>query len=270
MAELVSLLTCTGYRPEALALCEKYVLRQTYRPLEWIIVNDETPIVDTDPFKSSVPANYDPMTDVSPLQETKLLSQRVANGVTIKTFRGPMPWKLGVNTQRTNMIEAMKHISKDAAAIAVIEDDDYYRPDYIEMQMYFLRKFDVVGQCKSYYYNIKERCYKVWPNWDHTSLCETVIRRSKLECLNRAVNSGQLFFDMAMYDIFRNEKHSHFLYGNIGIEIGIKGLPGKTGIGGGHHDLGGFTPDPFFNKLREWIPNKEDHETYINMMVGKK
>ena len=40
----VTLITPTGYRPEAFGLCIEYVWRQTYNgPLQWIVVDDGHP-----------------------------------------------------------------------------------------------------------------------------------------------------------------------------------------------------------------------------------
>lgn len=151
------------------------------------------------------------------------------------------------------MDEAIKFVKGDY--VFVIEDDDCYLPNYIETMLFFLQKFDIVGQGNSRYYNLKVRSWKEWRNHDHTSLCETAIKRCKLELLDRAVNVGQTFFDMALWEIINNEKiHSNLLFNHLGLVCGMKGLPGKIGIGGGHHQLdASWTKDPFFEKLKSWV-----------------
>lgn len=227
---LVTLITCTGGRDLAFALCQHYVARQTYKDaIQWIVVNDtETPLQIIDE-----------------IQKEKRIS--------VEIYQGPKLYRPGINTQHFNMDEAIKHVKGDY--IFTFEDDDMYAPDYIETQLFLLQHFDIVGECHSRYYNVKERIYKDWTNYAQASLNETAMRKSKLDLLDRAVNSGQLFFDMMLWSIVRNEKHKFLLYDNIGLVVGIKGMPGKVGIGSGHtmqHDVGGYTKDPFFEKLREW------------------
>jgi hypothetical protein len=43
--------------------------------------------------------------------------------------------------------------------------------------------------------------------------------------------------------------------------VGIKGLPGRKGLGLGHRPDHRFTPDPDFAKLREWIGADAEHYT---------
>lgn len=242
---LVTLLTPTGGRPEAWALCQKYMATQTYKgPIQWIIVDDC-------PDKPS------------------LASAEIEKAPHIKQefYISSMPWRPGINTQRINMIEALKHVKGDY--IFVIEDDDCYMPTFLESLLFLLQKYEIVGQCNSRYYNLKERAYKEWRNYQHTSLCETGLRRSKLDLLDRAVNSGQLFFDIALWQIVYSENHSHLIFDHIGLMCGIKGMPGKQGIGGGHVPDKTFTRDPFFEKLKQWV-GQEYAKAYIDIIQGKK
>lgn len=224
---MITLLTCTGGRPDAWALCQKYIARQTLRePTQWVVVYDTEEV----PVLLNLPPH-----------------------IKVEMYKGPKPWRQGINTQRPNMDEALKYVKGDV--IFTIEDDDCYAPNYIEMMIFFLQKFDVVGQANSRYYNIKERQYKEWNNYRHCSLNETALKKSKLDLLDRAVNSGNMYFDIALWEIVRNEKHSHLIFSHLGLVTGMKGLPGKAGIGGGHHDLKeqGFKADSLFEKLREWV-----------------
>lgn len=245
---LVTLITPTGSRPEALALCEHYITRQTFPgEMQWIIVDD------------SIVAG----------SESQRIIQRTPKKapVTIEVYPGPKYWRPGINTQRYNLDEGIKHVKGEY--VFVLEDDDFYKENYVEMQIYFLQKFDIVGQGNSHYYNVKDRSYKLWNNYHHTSLCETAFRKSKLDLLDRAINSGQLFFDVAFWQIAHNEKQNLLIYDHIGLMYGMKGLPGRVGIGGGHVPDKSFTRDPFFNTLREWI-GPEDSTIYAKMAITKK
>lgn len=245
---LITLITPTGGRPEAWQLCQKYILNQTTvksgTPIQWIVVNDcpDVPL---------------PM-----LTETKL-----AKNIEMQIIIPQKLWRDGINTQRTNMDESLKFVKGDF--VFVIEDDDCYLPNYIDTMLWLLQKWDFVGQGNSRYYNIQSRSYKEWRNYKHTSLCETAFKKSKLDCLDRAINSGQLFFDVQLWEIIKNERHSYLLFEHIGLICGMKGLPGKKGIGGGHvSNDPSFTPDPGFDKLREWI-GVEYSKEYASMGVKR-
>ena len=240
---MITLITPTGGRQEVFSICQHYMARQTFKgEMQWIIVNDvEEPVQFSD----------------------ELLQQK---HIKPELYVGPKLWRQGINTQRYNMDEAIKHVKGDV--VFVIEDDDWYAPNYIEMQLFFLSRFDIVGQANSHYYNMGERKYKEWKNYTHTSLCETALRASKLDLLDRAVNSGQLFFDVALWQIVINEKHKYLLYDHIGLVHGLKGLPGKQGIGGGHFPDGSFTRDPNVQVLKEWV-GLEDLQLYLNLIRPK-
>jgi hypothetical protein len=242
---LVTLITCTGGRPEAWALCQHYIARQSYKgPIQWIVVYDTpgTPPIISDEIK-------------------------VCKNVQLEIYLGPKEWRLGINTQRYNQDLAIKYVKGDF--VFVIEDDEFYKATYVETMLWFLQRYDIAGEAQSHYYNIKERCWLLMNNFTHTSLCQTAIRVSKLDLLDRATNSGQLFFDIALYEIIKNEKHNSLLFNFQGLVYGMKGLPGKVGIGGGHRDFKEqhYNKDPVFNTLREWLG--VDSKPYIDLVVKR-
>lgn len=240
---LVTLLTCTGGRPEAFALCQKYMARQSYKgEIQWIVVTD---------FPNE------------PIQPSAFVEAR--KNIKMEVYFGQRPWEQGINTQRYNMEEGIKHVKGDL--LFTIEDDDWYRADYLDSMVYLLGRYDIVGEANSHYYNIKERKFKEWRNYQHTSLNETGLRTTKLKLLDRAVNSGDLFFDMALWRIIMGENHSHLIFDWIGYVVGMKGLPGKGGIGGGHFPDASFQDDKFFEKLKSMI-GLEDTQEYIKLFQG--
>lgn len=237
----VTIITCTGARPDAFALCEKYVARQTYKgPLQWIVVDDFPRV----PTKCT-------------------MGQEV--------YQGPKEWREGINTQHFNMDEALKHVKGDY--IFTFEDDDWYAPDYIETMLYFLQKFPIVGQSHSRYYALKDRMWHDWGNTMQCSLNETAMRTAEmLTIYEEAVNSGNLFFDIALWQKVRLLNIPFLAFQHIGLVCGMKQLPGKGGIGSGHRrdsELASkFKPDPGFNKLKEWV-GLEDAMVYIDLAMGK-
>lgn len=229
---LVTLITPTGSRPEAWALCEKYMARQTYKGnIQWIVIDDGTP-----PTKCTLGQEY---------------------------YRGPKEWRPGINTQRLNMDEALKHVKGDF--IFVVEDDDWYAPNYIESYLKLLTLYPAVGEGNSKYVNILDRSWREWNNYKHASLCQTALRKELLPRLEEAVDSGELFMDIVLWRIFFTHKLKPFLFVNQDYCIGVKGLPGRHGIGAGHFPKEkGFQGDPGFSELRRLIGD-EDVQAYINI-----
>src|SRR5688572_31728646 len=104
---LVTLITPTGNRHQAFALAEKYVARQTYKgPLQWLVIDD------------------------FPLKPTPCTMNQ-------EYVQGPLQWKTGYNTQRYNFQAAIPLIKGDY--VLIWEDDDAYKPEYIEVMLGVLK-----------------------------------------------------------------------------------------------------------------------------------
>lgn len=246
MSELITILTPTGSRPKAFELCEKYVQRQTTkRNIEWIVIDDSLP--------------------VDAKQSVKSFSTAGGGKVAQYTYPSTKPWRKGINTQRPNLDAEIPYVHGDY--IFTIEDDDWYRADYLEAMVYQLQRFPVVGQCFSRYFNIATREYKEWGNYLHCSLAETAFRKSELDRFERAVNSGDLFIDIAFWRIVNDEGVSCMRFNHQGLACGMKGLPGRMGIGSGHVPDKTFTKDLSFKQLKTWV-GEEDAKVYIDMTVN--
>ena len=115
---MISLITCTGNRPEAFALCEQYMLRQTYEgEVQWIIVND---CMERGVF---------------PLPKKK-------KGWIVQLYHGPMKWEPGINTQRPNMDAALQVVL--GKKILIIEDDDFDDEDVSESPNFVIKHYKVI------------------------------------------------------------------------------------------------------------------------------
>jgi len=229
---LVTLITPGGGRPEAFVLCEKYVARQTYKgAIQWIVADDNP----ADPVICTMGQEH---------------------------VFGDLVWKPGFNTQRYNMAAALPLVKGDY--VLVIENDDYFHPEYIENYVYWLEKFDIVGTTESVYYSLRTRGYKEMKNFQHCSTTQTAFRKSYLPQFERALHSGQTFFDIELWNTARNKRHNYLL-ASTGkpLCIGMKGLPGRYGVGVGHTD-NDFISDPNFVKLKELVG--DDAKAYISMV----
>lgn len=159
-------------------------------------------------------------------------------------------WRPGINTQRLNLDLALPLVTGDK--IFFIEDDDYYAPNYLEFYSHLLNHFNVVGETNAKYYNLKYQCYKEMGNYKHSSLCQTAITKKALPLMDEAINSGELYIDTVFWEKVKRKNLSHLLFYDANLSIGIKGMPGREGIGIGHTPKG-FISDTQLSKLKMWI-----------------
>lgn len=222
VSDLVTLITCTGMRPQAFALCEKMIARQTYKgKLQWIVVDD-----GTEPVKFTHGA--------------------------IEYHRGPRPWEPHLNTHRFNMEEAIKHIKGDYTFI--IEDDDYYSPRYIEAYLGALKAVPMVGEGNARYYHVQIPGYKQLTNPNHAALSQTAFQTKEiLPVLKRAVDSGEMYFDMVMWAEARVKGYPRCLFSNSGLSFGMKGLPGRPGLTPSHREKKDYMYDSGHATLKRWL-----------------
>jgi len=229
----VTLLTPTGSRPKAFELCEKYMARQTYKgDIQWIVVDDSP----NSPTPCTMGQEY---------------------------YVGPLTWKPGLNTQRYSLDLALSKAKGDY--IFVLEDDDHYAPNYIETMVNMLQYADMVGECDVTYYSLRApRGYMEMKNYRHASTCQTAFRKSYVPMFYRALHSGEKYFDILLWNTARMANHKVMLFSGLNLCIGMKGLPGRTGIGVGHtsHE---FIADQQWVKLRSLMP-EEDAKVYIDMV----
>ena len=140
------LITMTGMRKEAFELCKRWMRSQTYKgQVRWIVVDDGMPRYS----RFDMPKNW------------------------IVEHVNPIPsWRAGQNTQARNLREGLRR-AKEGDRIVIIEDDDYYSPEYLENVSKWLEKADLVGECNSRYYNVKNRNWMRCGNLKHCSLMST-------------------------------------------------------------------------------------------------
>lgn len=229
---MITLITATGGRPEAFKLCESYIARQTYKGLlQWIVIDD-----------------CKPHTLVTKHQEY---------------FRGPKEWQPDINTQRYNLDAALPKIK--GTHIFIIEDDDYYAPNYIETHLELARHVKVIGEAKSKYFNVGVPGWKIMPNLKHSSLAQTSFKKELLPLFEKSLHSGNLYFDVTFWEKVHETQTPALLVTNKNLCVGIKGLPGRAGITGSHRSKD-FMYDPEFKVLKEWIGN--DADTYLKYVKG--
>lgn len=225
----VTLITPTGVRQEAFTLCETYMRRQTHKEFEWIVVDDgETPTVTA-------------------------MGQKV--------IRAPK-WSPGINTQRPNLNLGIENVHPKSEAIFIIEDDDWYDRNYLEYSVDLLKHFPLVGGGCCRYYNIRIPGFKVHDNVSHCALSQTAVGKSLKDLLYQATNSGEFYIDINLWTKAKNQNISRVVYSDSNLVVGMKGLPGRGGLGIGHVERD-FQYDLGFEKLRKWVGF--DAEPYVKI-----
>lgn len=232
---MIILITPTGGRPKQFELCMRWMKNQTYSGrVFWIVIDD------------CIPTTTDSLTDTFR-----------DNWTIIKKY--PVPsWSLGMNTQGRNLavaINVIRHFPRSwVDAIFVIEDDDYYKPTYIEETLNRLGSYDLVGQGNTIYYDVNRLVYKNNFNKNHASLFQTCFTVNALDILETCLTNR--FIDI---EFFRRSINK-FVFDGEPLSVGIKGLPGRAGIGIGHR-MNNVTLDSDLRTLKELLG--DDYKYYV-------
>jgi len=165
------------------------------------------------------------------------------------------PWQEGKITLGRNLREGLQRVTGDV--VAVIEDDDWYSPDYLKRTLDLIEMAPLVGEGWARYYNVRARRYIEQANARHACLACTAWRSELTPAVLATVSRvGRPCYDLSIWRAIQDFALSL----SVRNYVGIKGMPGRTGIGIGHHDRLCKHDDPTLAKLREWVG--EDAEAY--------
>lgn len=223
---MITAITCTGDRHVVFKLCEQWMARQTMKIDQWIVVDDGKV-----PTKVTLGQQYirrDPRTDDPP------------------------------HTLGLNILAALPHIKGDK--ILFIEDDDYYKSNYVEVMNKWLNEYHLVGQANAIYYNLKYRWWHTHPNTKHASLCQTGCTTYMLKYLEPLCKQDLRFIDIEFWAKSLGRKYID--KNTTRMCVGLKGLPGRTGIGMGHDEK--FPNDPDFFYFKSFLG--EDADVYFKLL----
>ena len=218
---MLTLLTATGERQQAWDLCQHWMLRQDYTgEVRWIIVDDgQTPQITT--FQRS--------------------------GWYLEFVRPEPHWQPGMNTQSRNLRAGLARV-KTTDRLVVIEDDDFAAPDWLTTVSNALLRAELVGETRARYYNIAQRRARQLGNTKHASLCATAMRGAAIDTFRRVLSMSNKFIDI---DLWATAKNRMLFEGHR--VVGIKGMPGRAGIGMGHRPDFQGDRDPDGEILRSWV-----------------
>ncbi len=228
----LTLLTPTGGRPQAWALCQRWMAAQDYAgPVRWLIVDDG---------EAEQPVTFD------------------RDGWRLEIIRPEPRWQPGQNTQARNLLAGLAQVEPDSRLL-IIEDDDHYAPDWLSTASAALSAGELIGETRARYYNLTTRYWREHGNEHHASLCATGVAGPALRMLHDCCLLPTRFIDLTLWRNYRGRRQ--LLSGHR--VTGMKGLPGRAGIGIGHAQdfVRGSRPDPQGAVLRGWIGG--DAEAYL-------
>lgn len=174
---------------------------------------------------------------------------RMRAGIIVEKLIPEWQWQSGMNTQSACLSLALEGVGS-ASVVLVMEDDDAYLPDHIECTLKALQGAELTGERVSRYYNVATRHCREIPGQWHASLASAGCRGTALALLKAVCARGSSRIDMDLWQRFTGPKT---LTENRNV-IGIKGLPGRAGIGIGHRSAFG-DPDPDGKTLISWLGN---------------
>lgn len=222
---MLTLITPTGARPAAFDLCQRMMVRQTYKePVRWIIVDD-----------GEVPS--------------KITIQRA--GWKIDVIRPEPFWNPGDNTQGRNLNLALDAADPESVLV-FIEDDDWYSPQWLDEIARRSKNAELVGECDAIYYNVRSRRYSRLANMDHASLRCSAIRGQAIDTFREVLKTPYRYYDMRLW-----KEHGDKAVFESRFTVGMKGLPGRPGIALGHDYYRGNS-DRNAEFLRTLIGNDAD------------
>lgn len=229
----ISAITPTCDRPVGMALCERMMAQQTRLPDEWIVADG-----------GSVPV-----------------------ACTMGQIHVHDPRPPGALNFATNLLNAIARAKHEI--VIVIEDDDAYLPTHIASMAVIAEKgYRLIGsEDIQRYYNVASRSYRLMQNVG-ASLCQTAMQRSMLPLLRKTIQTCMASNSYGIdTNLWRAAGRNEWGFSHQMTVVGIKGLPGRVGLGMGHRPDARWTADPDLAQLRAWIG--ADADTYAGFRIER-
>ena len=235
----VCIVTCTGDRPMAFELCQKYIARQTFKAeITWRVVDDG--------------------------QKEVRFTEPMPDNITFEHIR-LKPCRNRVTSFRRNMKFGLSKVP--APAVIIMEDDEWYGPRWVEIMYAGLQKAELCGERRALYYNVRLRLFRRWNNRKHASMCQTAFRSSIIDKFqDRMQKVGTVMLDRVLWKMRVRKK----LIDPFHQCVGIKGMPGRSGIGTGHRPKARIYRRDQDGSALIKILGKEDAAPYLALYDPKK
>ena len=220
----VSVITPTADQPIGIGLLEGYVASQTVQPFQWIVADD-----------GDKPAS---------------LTMGQHHIVRERTLQGGASLAL-------NMLSALDAVTGDY--VVIMEHDDYYSPGHIAHCI----GIDSIATGASHirYYHVDSRMW-IRLRSRGSALCCTAFRAEAIPIMQAAAESCLKTGAISLDRSFWRQVNGEITDSNT--VVGIKGLPGRKGLGMGHNPANSWTPDPKMITLSQWI-GKDAAAVYANL-----
>lgn len=215
---MIYLLTPTGGRQDCIDLLSSYLREQSCcEDITWLVIDDVCPA-------TVLPGNM-------PFRVVRL--------------RPPWRWKKGENTQARSLNWGLGLIENPNAKVLIIEDDEVYLPGHVSNIVEHLDNYDLAGEKTAKYYNVKSGRYKEMNGGRHCALASCGLKGPAISALRKLCVPGSKFIDSRLWKSYEGPK-IRLDTSNV---FGIKGMPGRPGIGVGHRpSFGGANMRAFFIK----------------------
>jgi hypothetical protein len=233
MSDGITVITATGDRPIGLRLACEWMKRQIYHgALQWIIVDDSSK--DWVPFVDAVMAKHYPSAQV--------------------IHRTCVPKEFGPISLAKNLSLGLAFAVFDK--IVFWEDDDIYLPHHLTyMNVALELGHHLVGNDQQLYYHWPTKTYKLYKNIG-SALCSTALRLSQVQTILEAAIKvgldGKKDIDGNLWKMAWRAKVPNVVYSSNYSVVGLKGLPGRAGIGIGHKHPAFKADERNYSTLRSW------------------
>lgn len=215
-------MTPTGNRNKVFGLCQKWVARQTLKPDQWIVIDDGEEKYDL------------PNVTYLDYVKRKRLPSDPRHTLTLNTLMG------------------FERIPQGDHKIIVVEDDDWYHPEYLEIISILLNKYQLAGQGEAFYYFFPAKQVIQHHNKNHCSWCQTGFQSNILPLIKKVCRENFTALDIRVWQL---KVTKIIISGYPPLLVGMKGLPGRTG------QTSGWNPTP------RWTT--DNHYEWLDKIIGK-
>ncbi|MGR9107779.1 MAG: glycosyltransferase family A protein [Gammaproteobacteria bacterium] len=218
----LQVITPTADQPTGIALLEEFMAGQTIQPDEWIVMDD-----------GNVPAM------LTMGQRHIVRKRRHEGGASLAA----------------NILSAVEYLDGDI--IAIMEHDDFYQKNHLETAVKRLKETNcwATGSYVQRYYYLPGRQFIIMRNIG-SALCNTTFRGDLVLYLQDAAMRAFRAKAIGVDRLFWERIPKKFWDSNgTTTMVGIKGLPGRAGLGMGHrpNKKRNWMNDPKGEQLRKWV-----------------
>lgn len=232
---MTTIITPTDGRPECLRLLARHLTAQhPVGPLQWLI------------------ASHEPTIPLDPLPSWISLVLVVSSA------------KVGWHPLCSNLESALA-VLPPGEEVIIMEDDDYYAPQYLQCCLHLLREStrgtEVVGFGPVRYYKVDTLQYRTLNRHLCPALAQTAFTREGVSRLRKDVREKpeSPHVDTRLWRAGGYKQMMEFP-----IHVGLKGMPGTKGVGCGHRPQPDWDHDPHLRTLLSWGVPLAQYAPYLS------